>query len=392
MSTFKQIGAVTVMNLRSLPTRLGASLVVIVGIAGVVGVIVSVFGMTRSLEAALLSAGHPDRALVLKSGASNELSSTLASDAVLAIKDAPGIVRNARGEPAASADLVTAVNLIRKEDGQRSGVSIRGVEPGATALRPEVRIVEGRAFEPGLKEIVVGRSAQDSFRDVSIGEQVVLRDGPWTVVGVFESGDVHESGLLADASTLMSAYQRVNASSVSVLLESEAAFDELKAALTTNPALSVTVEREDAYYRNQSEDLNGFFDVVTYVIGGIMALGALFAALNTMYSAVSARAVEIATLRAIGFGSGGVVVSVLVEALLLALVGALLGAAVAWALFSGNTISMGNNVGALVVEMRVTPALLGVGVLWACVVGFVGGLFPAIRAARLPVATALRAV
>jgi putative ABC transport system permease protein len=197
---------------------------------------------------------------------------------------------------------------------------------------------------------------------------------------------------MTDAATLLSAYQRTASNSVTVLLESEGAFDEFKTALTTNPMLSVSVERETDYYQRQSTRATSFFSIVSNFVGGIMALGALFAALNTMYSAVSARTVEIATLRAIGFGAGGVVVSVLVESLALALLGALLGAAIAWGLFGGNTVSLGNGVSSLVFEMQVTPTLLAIGVGWACAVGFLGGLFPALRAARLPVATALRAV
>ncbi len=212
-------------------------------------------------------------------------------------------------------------------------------------------------------------------------------------MGVFSSGgDASESRLMTDAATLLSAYQRTASNSVTVLLESEASFDEFKTALTTNPTLSVAVERETDYYQRQSTQATTFFTIVANFVGGVMALGALFAALNTMYSAVSVRTVEIATLRAIGFGAGGVVVSVLVESLALALLGALLGAGISWALFGGNTIALGNGVSSLVFEMQVTPTLLAIGVGWACLVGFLGGLFPAVRAARLPVATALRAV
>jgi putative ABC transport system permease protein len=210
---------------------------------------------------------------------------------------------------------------------------------------------------------------------------------------VFESGgDANESSLLADAATLLSAYQRTAVNSVTVRLDSAAAFDELKTALTTNPTLSVSVERENDFYRRESEEAGQIFGLVGVAVGIFMGLGAIFAALNTMYSAVSARAREIATLRAIGFGASGVVVSVLVEALVLSLAGALLGAAISWLLFNGNTVSLGGGVSSIIFKMQVTPALLGAGVLLACGVAFIGGLFPAVRAARLPVATALRAV
>ena len=261
------------------------------------------------------------------------------------------------------------------------------------AVRPEIEIVAGRPFEPGLRELLVGRGALAEFGGLDIGDEVALRDGRWTVVGVFASGgDASESSLLADAATLLSAYQRTAVTSVTVRLESPSSFDEFKAALTTNPTLSVSVEREPEFYRRQSQEANQVFGLVGLAVGVFMGLGAVFAALNTMYSAVSARTREIATLRAIGFGAGGVVVSVLVEALALSLLGALVGGTIAWTLFSGNTVTLGGSVSSVVFEMRITPPLLGAGVLLACAVGLVGGAFPALRAARLPVATALRAV
>jgi putative ABC transport system permease protein len=381
------------MNLRSVPKRLASSSVVIVGIAGVVAVIMSVSALTRSLSEALIATGSPERAIVLRAGATGEISSTLLVDAVATIKNAPGIARAADGGPAASAEFTAAVNLLRKENGVRTGLVVRGVEPAAFAVRPEISIIEGRTFQPGLREILVGRSAYAEFQGVAIGDEVALRDSRWTVVGVFESdGDANESSLLADAATLLSAYQRTAVNSVTLRLQSESAFDELKAALTTNPTLSVTVERETEYYRRQSESAGDIFGLVGAAVGVFMGLGAIFAALNTMYSAVSARAREIATLRAIGFGSGGVVVSVLVESLLLALVGAVLGAAISWAFFNGNTVTLGGSVSSIVFKMQVTPGLLGLGVALALGVGFIGGLLPAVRAARLPVATALRAI
>jgi len=393
MSVLNEMVSVTAMNLRSVPQRLGSSSVIVIGIAGVVAVILSVFGMTRSLQGAVLATGSAERAIVLRSGATGEISSTLLVDAVATIKDAPGIARTADGKPAATADFIAAVNLNRKEDGTRAGLIVRGVEPAAFAVRPEIRIVEGRAFTPGLRELVVGRSALDEFEGLALGDEVALREGRWTVVGVFESGgDANESSLMTDAATLLSAYQRTAVNSVTVRLTSEAAYDAFKTALTTNPTLSVSVDRETEFYRRESQEANEIFGIVGLAVGVFMSLGAIFAALNTMYSAVSVRTREIATLRAIGFGAGGVVVSVLVEALGLALLGAVVGAAIAWGLFNGNTVTLGGSVSSIVFRMQVTPGLIGVGMLLACAVGFVGGLLPAVRAARLPVATALRAV
>ncbi len=357
MSAFRQIASVTAMNLRSVPQRVGSSSVIVVGIAGVVGVILSVFGLTRSLQDAVLATGSPDRAIVLRAGATGELSSTLLVDAVATIKDAPGIAR-VDGKPAATADFVAAVNLLRKEDGRRAGMVVRGVDAAVMAVRPEIKIVAGRPFTPGLRELLVGRSALQEFQGVAIGDEVALREGRWRIVGVFESGgDANESSLMADAATLLSAYQRTAVNSVTVRLESEAAFDTFKAALTTNPTLSVSVERETDFYRRQSEEANQIFGLVGIAVGVFMGLGAIFAALNTMYSAVSARTREIATLRAIGFGAGGVVVSVLVEALLLALIGAAIGAAIAWLMFNGNSVTLGDSVSSIVFKMQVDARL-----------------------------------
>jgi putative ABC transport system permease protein len=393
MSVLRQIASVTAMNLRSVPQRLASSSVIIVGIAGVVAVIMSVAALTRGMSDAVLATGSADRAIVLRAGATGEVTSTLLVDAVATIKDAPGIGREPGGGPAASAEFVTGVNLLRKETGSRAGVTVRGVDTAAAAVRPELSVIDGRMFKPGLRELLVGRGAFEEFSGVALGDEIQLRDSRWTVVGVFESdGDLNESSLIADAATLLSAYQRTAVNSVTVRLESAATFDEFKAALTTNPTLSVSVERESDFYRRQSAEAGDVFRIVGAAVAIFMGLGAIFAALNTMYSAVSVRAREIATLRAIGFGAGGVVVSVLVESLLLSLIGAAIGAAISWVLFNGNTVMLGDSVSSLVFKMQVTPALLGLGMALAVGVGLIGGLFPAVRAARLPVATALRAV
>jgi putative ABC transport system permease protein len=392
MSVFRQIGAVTATNIRSLPSRVGSSSVIVLGIAGVVGVLVSVLAMSQGLRQTMLSTAQPDRAIVLSEGANNEGGSALAVDAVLTIGEAPGIARTAAGDVAASPEMVASVNLNRRGDGNRSTVMVRGLTAQGIAIRPEFELVDGRMARPGLRELIVGRSVQLEFQGLAMGDQVVLRDGPWTIVGVFRSGGTaNESTLIADADTLRSAYQRNSYSSVRVQLESPAAYETFRDALTTNPSLSVNVMTEPQFYEQAANSFRTLFDVITYVVGGIMSAGALLAALNTMYSAVSTRSVEIATLRAIGFGSGGVVASVLVEAMLLAVVGAVLGAAVATAMFSGNVISLGGGAGSIVAEMRVTTDLIVAGVALACVVGLIGGLAPALRAARLPVATALRA-
>jgi putative ABC transport system permease protein len=392
MTLLRQIVSVTAMNIMSLPQRVASSVVVVIGIAGVVAVLVSVFAMSEGLIGTLIATGYPDRVIVLRNGAEGEGASSLSQADVQTIMDAPGIARTSDGNVAASAEMFVSVNVQRREDDSLVGMIVRGVQPTAFKMRSELNLLEGRLFEPGLRELIVGRRAQSEFQGLDIGDEVLLRDGPWTIVGSFDSGGgATESIMLADVSTLQSAFQRTLFNSVRVVLDSPASFELLSDALTTNPTLSVNPVLEPEFFARQAEGVEPLFNVIRNVVGTIMALGALFAALNTMYSAVSTRSVEIATLRAIGFGSGGVVVSVLTEALLLALIGAMLGGSIAWLLFNGSTFSLGGNGGSLVAEMAVTTKLFATGVVWACAVGALGGLFPAIRAARLPVATALRA-
>lgn len=387
----RQIFAVTAMNLRGMRARLAASSVVVIGLAAVVGVLVAVFTMAGGLQGTLLENGRADRAIVLRTASTYEAGSTLPLDTAAYVAAAPGVVRASDGELAVTSDVLVSVNWPRREDGSLVGLQVRGVAPRAFAVRPEIELVEGRLFMPGLREVVVGRNAQTEFAGLTLGDRVKLRNSEWTIVGVFTSGNAVESGFLTDADTLASAYQRGYVNSVTARLESPAAFDAFAAALTSNPALTVDVFREPDYFALASEDLANLFFFVTYVVCSIMAAGALVGAGNTMYSAVSARAVEIATLRALGFGAAGVVVSVLAESLLLALLGAAVGSAIAWAIFSGNTISIGGGTGSIVTQLAFTPATIVTGFTWAGAVALLGALFPAVRAARLPVATALRA-
>jgi putative ABC transport system permease protein len=284
--------------------------------------------------------------------------------------------------------------LRRKEDDAEINVILRGVGPKLRELRPELKIIEGRMFQPAVTEVIVGKSAHAQYKGVNVGDTVTSRGATWTVVGVFETGgDAHESSMMTDAETLISIDQRGAFQSVTALLESPASFSAFKDSLSANPGLSVDVVREREYYQQQSKTMSTVIKVIAYVVGGIMAVGAVFAALNTMYSAVSARLQEIATLRALGFGSTAMVMSILAEALVLALIGGVIGALIAWSFFNGNSVSTsGGGLGQMVFELSVSPQLMLLGILWACLIGVLGGLFPAMRAARLPVATALRAV
>lgn len=393
MKMFRQIGAVTAMNFRSLPQRASTSLVIVIGIAGVVAVLVSVLAMSTGLIRTMENAGREDRAIVLRNGSFAETSSALDRNSARAVEDAAGIKRNDQGDPILSAESMRILSLRKKEDDAEINVILRGVGPMLTEVRPELKIVEGRMFNPAVTEVIVGKQANAQFKGLDIGDVVHARAANWTVVGIFETnGDAHESSIMTDAETLNSADQR-GFQSVTVMLESAATFQTFKDSLNANPTLAVDVIRERDYYRQQSKTMSTIISVIAYVVGGIMAVGAIFAALNTMYSAVSARLQEIATLRALGFGSTAMVMSVLAEALVLALIGGAMGAVIAWLFFNGNTVSTsGGGMGQLVFALSVHPQLMILGIVWACVIGLLGGLFPAIRAARLPVATALRAV
>jgi putative ABC transport system permease protein len=387
----RQIAAVTAMSLKSVPQRLGAALVVVVGITAVVGVLVSVFTMAGSLTGSLLDVGSDDRAIVLRAGSNAEGASMLPLDTAANVASAPGIERTSEGRSAVTADVVTSVNRPRRTGGTIRALGVRGVGVENATVRPEIVLVEGRTFQPGLREAIVGRSAQTEFAGLELGSTVELRASVWTIVGVFTTGDATEAGLITDVDTLSSAYGLSFVNSVTVKLESPEAFDGLKAAIDSNPTLSVDVYREPDYFAQGAVELNRLLFFVTYVVCSIMAAGALVGALNTMYAAVSSRSVEIATLRALGFGSFGIVVSVVVEALALALIGAAAGSAIAWLLFSGDSISIGGGNGTIVTTFAITPATLATGLAWAGAVALVGALFPAVRAARLPLATALRA-
>ncbi|HTO63538.1 MAG TPA: ABC transporter permease [Bradyrhizobium sp.] len=388
----KQTMAVTALNLKTLPSRYWSSLVIVLGVAGVVGVIVSVLALVTGLVGSIEHAGRADRAIILRGGSDTEVSSTLARDAIVTILDAPGIRRAADGQAIGSAETVMVLNRPMRSGGTDANVTLRGIGPQGLALRPEIHLVEGRWFKPGLHELVVGRGAQQQFAGLDLGAHVALRDTDWTIVGVFASdGDAHESEILGDAETVLASYRRTLFQSVTVQLESPAALSALKDTLTTNPQLSVEVHRETDYLAKLSANLTKVMKLIAYVVGSIMATGAVFGALNTMYSAVSARTLEITTLRAIGFGGLPIVVSVLVEALSLSLLGGILGAVLAWLFFNGHGVNaLGGNFTQLVFRLTVTPGLMIQGIGWAMAIGSIGGLFPALRAARLRIAAALR--
>jgi putative ABC transport system permease protein len=394
LSVLKQAASITLMNLKSVPQRLGASSVIVIGIAGVVGVLVSILAMVGGLSRMMSSTERADRAIVVSTGASFESLSNIPREAAQTISDAPGIKHSSDGKPLASVEALAIVRLPLKRGGNSGNVSLRGVSEAALAVHPEIKLIEGRLFGSAVREVIVGRTLQRQFRDLDLGQRFSLRGAEWTVVGVFEShGDQHEAEMLTGAETLQSAFERNTFQSVAVLLESADSFARFKAALTGNPALAVDAIREADYNRQQSQAFSRLLSIVAYVIGGIMAVGAVFGALNAMYSAVSTRTVEIATLRVLGFGASAVIVSVFAEALLLAILGGALGGCVAWLLFNGHAVSTnGGGLTQLSVPLAVDLNLIGFGVLWACIIGMVGAAFPAIHAARAPLASALRGI
>jgi putative ABC transport system permease protein len=380
------------IGIAGLPQRWGASMVIVIGIAGVVAVLVAMLAMGEGFMATLDRTGGDDSAIILRGGSQAETNSVITRDQVPLISSLPGIARGADGKPLASPELSQVVNLPSRSDGTDANVQFRGVGPAAWALRSDLKMVEGRRFTPGLRELVAGRGAQQQFTGLDIGRQLKLGNQVWTVVGIFAAGDSHDSELWADADVLGPAYQRQAFQSVTVKLDGKTGFKQLKAALAADPRLKLDVQTTRDYYSKQSEQLNKLIRILGIVIGSIMAIGAVFGALNTMYAAVAGRAREIATMRALGFRGLPVVTAVMLETMLLALLGGLLGAGIAWLVFNGYTVStLGSNFSQVVFQFKVSPELLWTGLKWALGIGLVGGLFPALRAARLPVTEALRA-
>ena len=382
----------TRIGLAGLPQRWGASSVIVIGIAGVVGVLVAMLAMGEGFKATLDQTGDDSTAIILRAGSQAETNSVITRDQAPLISALPGIARGADGKALASPELSQVVNLPTKADGTDANVQFRGVGPAGWAIRPQLKIVEGRRFNPGLREIVIGKGAQQQFRGLAVGQQLKLANQMWTVVGVFEAKDSHDSELWTDADVLGPAYQRNAFQSVTVKLDAKDGFKRLKAAMAADPRLKLDVDTTRRYYSKQSEGLGKFISILGQVIGTIMAIGAVFGALNTMYAAVAGRAREIATMRAIGFRGLPVVVAVMLETMLLALIGGLLGGLLAWLIFNGYSVStLSSNFSQVMFQFTVTPELLWNGLKWALAIGFIGGLFPALRAATLPVTDALRA-
>jgi putative ABC transport system permease protein len=386
----RQLVAVTALNFKGLRDRFWSALVIVVGMACVAGVLLSMLSFSVGLRRTILSVAEPDRAIVVREGGEDEYGQAISREAAVTIMNAPGIRKDGQGAPIASTENVNNIPTVRQDGGLPIRMVLRGVGEKGFDLRPEFRLVGGRMFQSGTRELLVGIGAQAQFANLNIGDKVIMPDGEWTIVGAFETGgDQIEGQLLGEIDTVLASRRQNGFGSVHVRLESPDSFETFRTALTENPTLDVTVERQSTFYERSAGGFSDFFTSIAYLLGGILAVGAMFGTLNIMHSSVAARAKEIATLRALGFGAFPVATSVLLEALLLATTGALLGAAIAWLLFNGNRNSVGGI--ATVFELAVTPGLIAIGLIWALAIALLGGIVPAIRAARLPVVTALRA-
>lgn len=393
LNWFSQIVAIARFGLLSIPQRRGSVAATVFGIAGVVAVLVGVLSIGTGFRRAMQASGSPDAAIVLRSGADSEMVSGFGRPETRLIADAPGVARNERG-PLSSAELFVIINLAKRSTGTDANVPLRGVESAAPAVRDHFRLVSGRMFEWGKNEVIVGAGAAKEFAGLEVGGTLKVGSADWPVVGVFTTGGgVAESEVWTDAKVLQQAYHRGDSfQSVTVRLASAGAFQEFKDALTANPQLSVKVQRQSDHYAEQSEMITRLITTLGYLIAFLMAIGAVFGALNTMYSAVASRTREIATLRALGFGRTAVIVALLAESLVLALVGGAIGGGAAYLAFNNLHAATMNwqSFSQVTFAFAVTPQLLVQGVIWATFIGLIGGLLPAIRAARLPIASALR--
>jgi putative ABC transport system permease protein len=388
----RQALAITGISIRSIPERWAPSLVIIVGLAGVVAVFTALLAMAAGFESTLKATGRTDAALVLRGGSDAELNSAFDRATTDLIKEEPGIASGADGKPLASAELMVIAELVRKDDVRNgANITLRGVEPAAFALRPQLKITAGRNFTPGLRELIVGRGVLQQFQGAALGDTVRMRGSEWKVVGIFASADAHDSEMWTDINVARSTFGRQGSSSVLVRLDGPEGLAHLRTAVAGDPRLSLDVLREQDYFSGQTKQFRKTIGLLAGVVTLIMALGAVFAALNSMYAAVAARGKEIATLRALGFGGLPVVSSVMTEALLLALAGGVLGALIAYTLFNNLSVStLGQNFTQVVFDFKVTPQLVARGLIIAIIIGMIGGFMPALRAARLPVTASLR--
>lgn len=382
-----------IYNVRSVRARWVSAIVAVLGIAGTVGVFLAMLALARGFHATLLASGSAENAIIRRAGATGEMDSVVTLDQARIVQDAPGVAR-AAGQPLVSSEVVVIASFPLKATGTDANVQVRGVSPNVLEVRRNVRMTQGRFLKPGVSELVVGKNAAASYAGFQLGQTVRFGGATWKVVGILDGGgSAFDSEIWCDARVLNQAYKRPENifQSVTVRLTSPAALTELKDALSTDPRMTAQVDREVEFYEKQSRALTTLITVLGSIVAVVMGVGAVFGALNTMYAAVAERSREIATMRAIGFGAGSITLSFIVEALFIALVGGLLGCV---AVLPLNGITTGTlnwqTFSHLAFAFRVTPPILGLGLLFAMLMGLVGGVPPAIRAARRPVALALR--
>jgi putative ABC transport system permease protein len=391
-SQFNQIGPLLTMGLQTLPQRKGSSGVVVVGSAGVVAVLVSILAISTGLDHTMRGSGRDDVAILLSAGADDESESLVSHANYDTIASMREVAAGADGKSLASPEIVTVFPVKFNKSADEGNVTLRGIALQGLALHPSVRITDGRVFRPGLTEMLVGSGVASQFQGFAIGDPVRVGNSVWTVTGHFESDDIHDSEVLADVNTVQSATDMGSYyNALYVRLKSSDELQAFKDAIGSNPTLHLDVQSEARYFAAQSAGLSGGLTVVAYVIGVIMASGALFGAIHSLYISADVRKVEMATLRALGFSTSSVMLAFLIEALVLAFVGGCIGAALGWLLFNGHTAStMSGGLSQVVFHLQVPLRLLVLGVIWACAIGLLGALIPAIRSSRQPVAEALR--
>jgi putative ABC transport system permease protein len=382
-----------VYNLRSVKARWTSAIVAVLGIAGTVGVFVAMLSLARGFKATLVSSGSADNAMIMRAGATSEMTGGVPIDTVKIVQDAPGVARSADG-PLVTPEVVLVAPIPLISTGTDANVQIRGVSPNVLTIRNKLKMAEGRMFQPGLAEIVVGKNANTSYSGLTLGNTINLGNRSWKVVGIFDAGgSAFDSEVWGDVHLISAAYKRPDTffQSITVHLTSPDALQQFKDAVTSDPRLNVDVTREIDYYSKQSTRMTSLITILGGMVAAVMAIGAVFGALNTMYSAVAERGREIATMRALGFGAVAVVVSFLIEALLISFIGGAIGCLAVLPVNGLTTGAMNwQTFSHLAFAFRITPGLLVAGVIFALLMGLLGGLPPAVRAAARPVAVALR--
>jgi putative ABC transport system permease protein len=384
-----------IYNFRSVKARWTSAIVAVLGIAGTVGVFVAMLSLARGFRATLVSSGSVDNAIVMRAGATSEMMSGIGLDTIKILQDKPGVARE-NGEPLVTSEVVVVAPFPLRSTGTDANVQVRGVSPNVLTVRRNVKVVEGRMFHPGLSELIAGRNASNSYSGLTVGNKVRFGGGEWTVVGIFDAGgSAFDSEVWCDGRVNDDVYKRPSNifQSATVHLTSPGALQEFKDAVTKDPRLNVDVSREIDYYAKQSQAMTRLITVLGGLVAAVMAIGAIFGALNTMYSAVSERIREIAVMRAVGFGALSVVFCFLIEALLISFVGGAIGCLAVLPLNGFTTGAMNwQTFSHLAFAFKITPVLLSGGIVFALAMGVAGGLLPAIHAALRPVAAALRSL